>query len=104
MKKAIFAFVLGATIAVAGVARATLLFGTAGSNLFSIDETTGAASLIGSFGDAGVGGLNFLNTLGSIETAVAVPEPTTFTLFLLGLAALGFMGRRRRKRVQLKAA
>ena len=77
----------------AGVVRADL-YGTGGSNLFSIDETTGAASLIGPFGEAGVGGLNFLDGLASIETVVAVPEPTAFTLFLLGLAALGFARRR----------
>ena len=33
-----------------------------------------------------------------------VPEPSTLSLFATGLAGLGFMGWRRRKRVQLKAA
>ncbi len=35
---------------------------------------------------------------------VSVPEPSTLSLFATGLAGLGFMGWRRRKRVQLKAA
>jgi len=89
MKMAIFVLVLGATIAVAGVARATLLFGTAGSRLVSVDETTGTASRIGPLVN-----VNFLDTLVSIETVVVVPEPPTFTLFLLGLAALGFARRK----------
>ena len=95
MKKAIFAFVLGATIAVAGAVRADLLlYGTVSNNLYSVDETSGTASLIGPLGS-----INFLNTLASIETVVAVPEPPTLTLFVLGLAALGFMARRRRRPV-----
>jgi hypothetical protein len=37
-------------------------------------------------------------------TPIRVPEPSTLALFATGLAGLGFMGWRRRKRVQLKAA
>ena len=96
MKKIIFAFVLGVTITIAGAARAALvLYGRAGSNLFSVDETTGAASLVGPLVN-----VNILDTLAALDPVEvpelsSVPLPATLPLFLSALAWLVFLRRRR---------
>ena len=57
--------------------------GTTG--IYSINLATGAATSVGTFG----GTLNGL-------TVAAVPEPETYALMLAGLAAVGFMAKRRK--------
>ena len=59
----------------------------AGSQLYTIDLTSGTPTLIGDFG-AG-------NTIKSLTVVGAVPEPSTAGLLALGM--IGLAGRRRRK-------
>ena len=59
-----------------------------------LDDFSGAGFRI--FGDTGPGGPTFLLT-GDVTSLTVIPEPSTLTLFVIGLAGLGFMMRRRRK-------
>ncbi len=55
------------------------------SNFLSIDGTAGARTE------------NFVMPAIRLNTAMQIPEPATFGLFVVGLAGLGVMNRRRRK-------
>ena len=61
---------------------------------YSINLTSGAASLIGSLGATGIVG---------ITAAAAVPEPATWAMMLLGFGAVGFSLRRRPMEAALTA-
>lgn len=63
----------------------------AGSQLYTINLTTGFATLVGDIGDN-----QFLRGL---AVATAVPEPASFMMFGLGLASLIGVARRRRPQV-----
>ncbi len=72
-----------------GAAFASLTTSTGGNGLYSIDLTSGTATLLGNFGtntvrDVAVGSFN----------AVAVPEPASFALLSLGMLAMGVIRRR----------
>lgn len=73
---------------------ATLLDADTGkSGLYSIDLGTGAASFAGSFG---IGGSTAIApSLAGLTVAAVVPEPQVYALMLAGLAAVGFVTRRR---------
>lgn len=71
-----------------GFAAVNMDDGALKSNLISINTTTGAASLLGTFN----GTINGLS-------AAPVPEPETFALFLAGLGMMGFTTRRKNKSV-----
>ena len=71
-----------------GSAYAALNVGSSSSTgIYSVNLGTGAASLIGNYG----------GTLTGL-TVAPIPEPETYALMLAGLAATGFMAKRRRKR------
>ncbi len=75
-----------------GVAYAALTPPTGGSSqLFTINLTTGAATLVGTIG----GGLTITGLAASVGSPV--PEPTTLLLFATGIAATGIKMRRRWK-------
>jgi Domain of unknown function (DUF4394)/PEP-CTERM motif len=62
------------------------------SSLYRIDLASGAATFAGEFG---IGGSSAIAPPLLGLTVSAVPEPQTYALMLGGLAALGFLGRRR---------
>jgi len=75
------------------------LYGMAGSNVYSIDTSTGAASVLVGFGGQALSvafGTGFITESGAPDPGGTVPEPAT--LALLGAAALGLAGARRRYR------
>jgi Domain of unknown function (DUF4394)/PEP-CTERM motif len=69
---------------------------TAESSLYSINLSTGAASLVGIFG---IGGNPALAApiLGIALNVAAIPEPGTYALFAAGLLGVGFIRLRRRQ-------
>jgi hypothetical protein len=69
---------------------------TGKSGLYTIDLATGAATFAGDFG---IGGSTAIAPpLLGLTVAAVVPEPETYALMLGGLAALGFMAKRRKAR------
>ena len=67
-----------------------ILNGSITSNLYTINLGTGAATLVGAVGGAGLQGL----------ALTSVPEPGTWALMVTGLIGLGGITRRRRRRLQ----
>ncbi|MEF7612574.1 DUF4394 domain-containing protein [Aquincola sp. MAHUQ-54] len=68
---------------------------TGKSALYSIDLATGAATFAGAFG---IGGSTAIAPpLLGLTIAAVVPEPQTYALMIAGLAAVGFVARRRRR-------
>ena len=65
---------------------------TGKSGLYSINLTSGMASLIGEFG---IGGNTAISPPLLGLTVAAVPEPESYALMLAGLLGLGFVARRR---------
>lgn len=66
---------------------------TGKSGLYSMNLGSGAATLIGSFG---IGGNSAMAPpLTGLTVAAVVPEPQVYALMLAGLAAVGFVARRR---------
>ncbi len=79
--------------------------GPGGSVLFyGIIDTSMLFTQINFLGSSIIDGFVFDDMTIASAGQVQVPEPSTLALFATGLAGLGFMGWRRRKRVQLKAA
>ena len=68
---------------------------TGKSGLYSINLSTGAATLVGDFG---IGGNTAIaQPLVGLTVAAAVPEPGTLLTMLAGLAGVGFVAARRRR-------
>jgi hypothetical protein len=69
------------------------LYGVAGTEVFTIDPSSGASTLLGSYGEQGLGtayGTAFL-----YESAPAIPEPSGYILAIAGLGLLGMTSGRR---------
>ena len=62
------------------------------SSLYTIDLTTGAATLVGSIGN----GITLQGL--AVPAGPAVPEPTSLVLFGIGMAFIGTLGSLKRKR------
>jgi len=77
----------------ASTAFAALQTGNGASNFYSINLSTGAASLIGGFNLGG--NVNVIGLTAS-ELAAAIPEPASFSLLMVGLVGAGTFVRRRR--------
>lgn len=102
----------GATVSCTGNCAAFSLSPLTISNLAANGSASGSAALIastaGSYsasylltfqddaGTAGVGHANNTLTLNVSGNVAAVPEPETYAMFLAGLGAMGFLGRRRK--------
>lgn len=102
----------GATVSCTGNCTAFSLSPLTISNLAANGSASGSAALIastaGSYsasylltfqddaGTAGVGHANNTLTLNVSGNVAAVPEPETYAMFLAGLGAMGFLGRRRK--------
>lgn len=84
--------VSGFDISSSGTAFAALsLFGTTTSGLYTINLGSGAATLVGGFGNAP-------QLLGLTAATAPIPEPETYALMLAGLGFVGWMARRRARR------
>jgi hypothetical protein len=70
-----------------------VLYGVAGTQIFSVDTSTGAGTLASNFDGQGLS-----QAWGSSFTTEAIPEPSTFTLLSLGTAALACVRRIDRRR------
>jgi hypothetical protein len=66
-----------------------ILYGVAGTQVFSVNTMTGAGTLVSSFSGQGL-----TTGFGSSFITEAIPEPSTVTLVATGLAALAIRRRR----------
>jgi len=66
------------------------------SSFYTVDLTTGAATLVGAFG-ANVGLVRDITAFAQAPPVAAIPEPETYAMMLLGLAGIGWAARRRRR-------
>lgn len=75
----------------------TDLYGMSGSSVFDIDPATGAAgpSLVNFSGFSQTFGTTFFEEARPPVDPLPIPEPSTYALMALGLAAVGFAARRR---------
>lgn len=67
-----------------------------GSSFYTINLSTGAASLVGVFSQT-VGLVQDVTAATQAPQVSAVPEPETYAMMLLGLAGMGWVARRRRR-------
>jgi hypothetical protein len=77
-----------------GAAFASFSTASVSNGFYSINLGTGAATLIGTIGNAQAGVLDITARNGALPVA-AIPEPETYALMLLGLASVGWASRRR---------
>lgn len=68
-----------------------------GQGFYSVNLGTGTATLIGAFGTP-LGAVLDITAATGAPAVSAIPEPETYALMLLGLTAVGWAGRRRRRR------
>lgn len=69
------------------------LYGVAGTEVFTIDPSSGLGTVLGSYGDQGLG--TAFGTAFLYESAPAIPEPSSYLLAIAGLGLLGMVGTRR---------
>jgi hypothetical protein len=69
------------------------LYGIAGTEVFTIDTSTGLATVLGSYDKQGLGTVFGATAL--YENVPAVPEPSSYMLAIAGLALLGLARMRR---------
>ncbi len=79
---------IGGTTDIFGLASTgDTLFGVKGTTIYNIDPTTGLGIGVASYSGSGA--------YGAASVPVAVPEPATWAMMLLGLVLVGFVLRRR---------
>lgn len=66
------------------------------SSFYTINLTTGAATLIGAF-SSNLGSVLDITAATPAPVIGAIPEPETYAMLMLGLASIGWMARRRRR-------
>ena len=71
-----------------------ILYGVAGNSIYTMNVTTGAATLATSYNYAGRGAA--FGSAFFAEATGAVPEPTTWAMMLMGFGIAGYSLRRRR--------
>jgi hypothetical protein len=73
-----------------------ILYGVAGTSIFSVNTATGTGTLVRNYGGSGLTAANGTSFFTEAGAGTVVPEPSTLTLFGLGAAGLLALARRRR--------